>query len=265
MKKNLYYKTIYGRGNGFKAAFLSFFFALSSWPRLLLEVFIRKNFGERYFSFIAACMMVVVLGIMPLIIAGGMHIYMNLNRFNGSQSSFDFVNFLLHYLTWYVFLAAFIKVCRERDAEVKRLPSVFDFARFSLSTGEIHPDILAFKWYGRNVTIREVETLVEPAIFFFLGLFLNVLGQRIGIIIVLSSIIYSLSYAAAYWQGDHFVMDKIDEMICNEEIVASFVDGRPPSETRGVPFYGRRPADPEIRRRVADCFMEDFEETIEAK
>ena len=81
--------------------------------------------------------------------------------------------------------------------------------------------------------------------------------QLIGFILVICSIVYSLSYRAAYYQGDQFVMDKIDEMICNEELVKSFVEGRTPDETRGFNFYGRRPADPETRRRVAETFVED--------
>jgi hypothetical protein len=153
----------------------------------------------------------------------------------------------------------------ERDKEVKRLPSVFDFARFSLSTGEIHTQILAFQWQGKKVDIRTIETVVEPALFFFIGILLKLFGQSVGTLLVVCSIFYSLSYVAAYVMGDHFVMDKIDEMICNEEMVSSFVEGRNPSETRGVPFYGRRPTDPETRRMLADTFIEDFEETIEAK
>jgi hypothetical protein len=57
-------------------------------------------------------------------------------------------------------------------------------------------------------------------------------------------------------------MDKIDEMICNEELVKAFVEGRSPDETRGLNYYGRRPADPEARRRIAETFIE--EETVVA-
>ena len=70
---------------------------------------------------------------------------------------------------------------------------------------------------------------------------------------------------AAYTIGDHFIMDKIDEMICNEEMVNSFVEGRDSSETRGFSTYGRKPTDPETRRRLADAFMEDTEEIVVAR
>jgi hypothetical protein len=51
-------------------------------------------------------------------------------------------------------------------------------------------------------------------------------------------------------------------MICNEEMVSSFVEGRDASQTRGVSFYGRRPADPDTRRKLVDSFME--EDVVEA-
>ena len=60
-------------------------------------------------------------------------------------------------------------------------------------------------------------------------------------------------------------MDKIDEIICNEELVASFVDDKDPGETRGFSAYGRKPVDPDLRRKVVDTFFEDDEETVEAK
>lgn len=261
MKKNLYYRSIYGRSNILKGAILIFFFTFSSYPRLLLEVFIRKNFGERYFSFISAVTITILLSVWPFISAGITHML----SFGGYGRTFDFGDVFQHYFTWYLFLLAFMYKSMERNEEIKRLPSVFDFARFSLYTGERHPRILAFKWKGKSLDVRQVETLVEPGLFFFIGLFLMLIGQSVGTLLVLSSIFYSLSYMTAYMIGDHFVMDKIDEMICNEEMVGSFVEDREPSETRGFSFYGRKPTDPETRRKLADAFTEDFEETVLAK
>ena len=54
MQKNLYYRAIARRENMFKLLLLSFFNFFSSYARLLLEVFTRKNFGERYFRLSSA-------------------------------------------------------------------------------------------------------------------------------------------------------------------------------------------------------------------
>ena len=153
-------------------------------------------------------------------------------------------------------------MCLQRREEIKHLPSVYDFGRFSLSTGQIHPDLRQLFLIGKSVDLRTFETLIEPGLFAFIGFVLWGAAQPIGGIIFISSIFYSLSYMAAYRQGDHFIMDKIDEMICNEEMVHSFVEGRDASETRGVNFYGRRPADPDTRRKLVDNFME--EDVVEA-
>lgn len=61
MKKNLYFQTMFQRTNGIKMIILDFFLSIASWPRLMIEVFIRKNFGERYFSLAAAITITVIL------------------------------------------------------------------------------------------------------------------------------------------------------------------------------------------------------------
>lgn len=249
MKKNLYYQTMYARRNVLKSILLNLFIGVSSMPRLLLEVFIRRNFGERYFSFSTAIWMILLLGGGPIArLAFGYHFT--------SDVAFDFIG-----KNWslYVYLGAFLFVCLKRREEVYRLPSVFDFARFSLSTGEISPVFYSVIINGQTPSVRTIETMVEPSLFFVIGLLLILLGQNLGYIILPCSIIYSLSYVAAYYLGDNFVMDKIDEMICNEEMVSAFVEGRNPSETRGFNPYGRKPTDPEDRRKVVD-FMTSFDE-----
>jgi uncharacterized membrane protein HdeD (DUF308 family) len=250
MKKNLYYRTVFKRSNTLKEGFLSFFLAFCSWPRMLIEVFIRKNQGERYFSFSGALTLLIILTLLPL--------FSPFSQLYGSS----FTSFLGIFLTWYLYLAGFLYMTIQRRNEIKRLPSVYDFGRFSLSTGYIHPQFRTLEFMGKPFSIRTIETLLEPGVFGVAGFVLWMSGQPIGFILLVSGIFYSFSYMAAYHQGDNFVMDKIDEMICNEELVKAFVEGRSPDETRGLNYYGRRPADPEARRRIAETFIE--EETVVA-
>ena len=246
MKKNLYYQIMYRRGNFIKEFILGLFMGISSWLRLLLEVFIRKNMGERYFSFSSSIIVAVLLALLPFQIA-------EVHRF--FSGDFSFWQVIGRNILWYLYLIAFLYHADLRRREVKRLPSVFDFARFSLSTGNIHPQFYNFSIDGTTPSVRTIETLLEPAFFFIIGLLLAIIGQSLGILLIVCSIIYSLSYVAAYHLGDNFVMDTIDEMICNEELVAAFVEGRDPSQTRGFNPYGRKPSDPEMRRRVVDDMM----------
>jgi len=49
MKKNLYYRTVFQRRNIIKELLFSIFMEIASLPRFVIEVFIRKNMGRRYY------------------------------------------------------------------------------------------------------------------------------------------------------------------------------------------------------------------------
>lgn len=258
MKVNMYYRSVLRRASDANQSLLTAFLKISSWPRMLLEVFIRKNFGERYFSFSTGILIIFVLALFPLATESGYYFFSRNPYYHQLSSGFWSRNLL-----WYLYLVLFFIQCLVRKKEIERLPSVFDFARYSLSSGLVHPFILNFKWNGKPLDIRTIETLVEPGLFFVLGLLLSLFGQTLGILLIICSIIYWLGYEAAYNLGDQFVMDKIDEMICNEELANSFIEGKNASETRGVQYYGRKPADPDARRKLAETFLE--EEVIEVR
>ena len=249
MKKNLYYEGVFKRKNAIKRTAGLIFIMFASMPRLLLEVFIRKNFGERYFSLPQAIVTAILLLPIPIGIDTG-------RAFSHgefiSRSSMFFNN-----ITWYVFLAGFIYFSLKRQKEIKREPSVFDFAKFSLSTGIINPSFYAVDFLGRKPDPRFISTVIEPLFFLTIGLVLTVMAQKVGMLLIICSLLYSASYFVSYNIGDHFIMDTIDEMICNEELVSSFVDGRRPDQTRGFDPFCRRPADKNFRRKIADQLIQD--------
>lgn len=247
-KSNLYYATVFRRRNPIQESLLSLFLTLSSWPRMLIETIIRKNFGERYFNFSGAIVLAAIMALCPL------YFYDSIRRVSGG---FTFIYYLTHFGSWYGYLVYFVYCALLRRNEIKRLPGVFDFKRFSLSTGNIDTQFLGFKVSGRTFSKREIATLIEPGFFFLIGLGGILTGQAIGIVLLVSSLLYSFSYQAAYANGDNFIMDMIDEKICNEELVNSFIDSESTCDWRGFDFYGRRPADPEARRRVAELFDEE--------
>ncbi|UPT67661.1 MAG: hypothetical protein M0D57_03035 [Sphingobacteriales bacterium JAD_PAG50586_3] len=47
--------------------------------------------------------------------------------------------FLLHYLTWYAAVVAFIIMSFRRHKEIKQSKSVFDFGMYSKYSGDFHP------------------------------------------------------------------------------------------------------------------------------
>ncbi len=260
MKKNLYYRLVYGRVNGIKEMIYAFFYNISSSPRLFIEVFTRKNFGERYFKLSTAIILTVILAVLPFIfnkihnrseLSNDVSRYENSynHSYNNSSDQGDIntdeyshkPSMTAHYLTWYLFLAAFVFVSIQHKKDLKRNPSVFDFGRYSKSSGQINPIFFKFPIFGKIPDSRIVETILEPLPFLVGGILLVLMQQTIGTFFIIVSICYSLDYFAAYNGGDNFVMDKIDEIIANEELEKSFVNDADMSETRGFRFMGRKP------------------------
>ncbi len=245
--KNLYYATVFGRTNMLRDLILRFFIMIASWPRMVLEVFIRTNFGERYFSLATAITLIVVLGFLPYQMAQSFFGYYGLT----------FFEYIKLNPLWYLFVVAFGYFSWKRYQEVKRKPGVFDFAKFTWSTGEKNRKFYDLKWFGQDPSGRVISTIYEPAFFLAIGIFLIICHQSLGYLITVCSICYSLGYAGQYHLGDMFVMDKIDEMICNEELVESFVNNRPSHKTKGFEAYGHRPTNEDFRRKVYKTFFED--------
>jgi len=253
MKKNLYYRTVLKRENVIGLAFQNFFLSIASYPRLILEVFIRKNFGQRYFSFASILTAAFILIFFPLLISW-------LFPVRGYRAD-PFDDFWTKYLSWYLFTAAFIIFSLLRAREVNNNPSVFDFAKFSLYQGDINPFFYKIQFFDTKPDVRTIEIIYEPAIFLIAGFVLMFSGQNIGILITLASFCYSFSYSAAYAKGDSFVMDKIDEMILNEQMENAFVDDENGPNSKGVTFRMEKPTSQEMRRKVAETMLEEEEET----
>lgn len=256
MQKNLYYRNVLRRHNIFLDFVYGIFLGVASWTRLLLEVFTRKNFGERYFRLSSAVTVAALLIAYPLI----------LNRilgdvgYDASEDGDQIVqrgpSFLKPYYSWFAFTALFLIASIYRKIEIKRNPSVYNFAKFSLYSGKINPIFFSVPVGGKKPDIRLVETVIEPLPYFILGVVLFLLHQPLGSLLILTSFFYGMGYVAAYHRGDDFVMDKIDEIISNEELKKSFVDGLDDSQTRGFRFLGHKPDDVEVRRQILPLMTE---------
>ena len=252
--KNLYFDQVFRRENVIMKALHDFFFAIASFPRLLIEVFLRKDFGCRYYSFASAMTVAVILLAWPVAICQGFAL--NSEPAETAIGRMMRPTFFSHYFVWYLYTAAFIFFSWCRKKEIDRNPSTFDFGHFSLSTGTIHGFFHNLRFRGKSLSPRTIQIWVEPALFFALGVILFLGRQNIGIVIMVAAICYSFSYAAAYKKGDDFVLDTIDEMIVNEEKEDAFVNDEEPENTRGVRFYTRKPKDKELRAKVAEKFEE---------
>jgi hypothetical protein len=92
MKVSAFYATFFRRQNLLKELFVSLFLGLCSWPRLLLEVFLRRQMGERYFSLTSVLVIFAVLCRIP-----------SLMRHRGYNETA-----ISPFAFWYVFAVAFV-------------------------------------------------------------------------------------------------------------------------------------------------------------
>jgi hypothetical protein len=248
MTKNLYFRTVIKRESIIQKVILNFFHKTASFPRLILEVFIRKNFGIRYFNIASVLTVAFILALLPVMLY-------NLST-ETLYTGRTFFGFAKKYATWYAFLSMFLYHSWQRWKEIRRGASSFDFTKFSLYAGDVNPWFHTIRLLKKSPTIRRIETLYEPGIFFLGGALLCLFGQSIGLLLCISSVFYSLSYVSTYWQGDNFVLDRIDETIFNEEMIRAFVDDIGTDCTRGVRFYANKPSAKVLRKKVADTMQE---------
>lgn len=258
MKQNLYFRQAMRRDNDLKNAMFGFALTICSYPKMLLEVFIRKNFGQRYFSLAAGITAFVFLAVLPI----GTHALSSIIQsrlsmgYGGFYHQDESSGFWLHYGTWYLFLFAFLYFTWKRYREIRTQPGTFDFARYSLSTGDINPVFFNFHPLGLRPSVRSVEVYYEPAAFFIIGIVLTFLGQRLGSLLMVSSIFYGLSYAGAYKKGTDFILDKIDEIILNEDLEDAFINDNV-NPSRGARYYMDRPDDISLRRKLKGSIIVD--------
>jgi len=240
MKKQTYFQTFYARRNMIQELFLAFFTSIASYPKLLLEVFIRKNFGTRYINMASIITVLIIFAWSPAITY-------QVGQFTGHARSFWGA-----YATWYVFLAAFLVMAVIRWRETHLAPAAERWERFSLSNGDIASFFYKLPFLKGAPSTRAVQTFYEPALFFLIGLLFRFCGQPVGTLLMVCSIIYALAYVSAYQKGDDFLRNHLDDMRCNQD-VHDFLTKRPrPNQSGNVPIFFETPDDPNMCQKVAD-------------
>jgi len=254
MQKNLYFRNVLRRRNILGDALLGFFLAFASYPRLLLEVFIRRNFGDRYFSLASVIGIVAFFLFFPLLL---WKIYASAFKHVSIWEMFKQAPGI------YIFLCIFLAVGIWHHLQIRQGPSVFNFEKFSLSAGDIHPLFFKIQPFGKKPSVRLIETVYEPLFFLIIGWIISKLDTIVGYLIITASIFYALGYLGAYKRGDDFVKDKIDEMIMNGEMENAFVNDED-NNKKGVRFRAEKPSSRDMRSDLAKEFVIEGEEAADA-
>lgn len=252
--KNLYYRSTLGRENHLKSIILGTFFAISSYPRLLLEVFIREDFGCRYVRQSSVWTLGILLIVFPYykpIMVSLFHSY--------SVPILPPTN----YYAWEMFALLFlwVGVKRARQADFnKNSYQIFSKNR-GKPTGFYASTILPMFTIRKENKIRYQEIFIEPLVFLLPGILLFFLGQKLGILLIVCSVISSIAAKAAWDAGDNFVMDKIDELICNEYFQKDFLEGK---ADNGIDFTfrGHVPKLMKFREAVSSSAVGDKEKDV---
>ncbi|MCP9749995.1 hypothetical protein [Ferruginibacter sp. HRS2-29] len=194
------------RENKFFESILDFFHRKSSLPRLMLEVFIRKDFGDKYFNLGSAFSVFFVLCVLPL----GLYWVFYKNSYGIPVKSFWDV-----YWSWYLFIALFVFFSIKRSIEVRRHKKDLNFHRNDPGTSlAIFYRIKLFGEPSRKI----ITSLYEPLAFFVLGFILSKLGVQIGVLIMTNSVFYSIGTYAEFHYGDNFFRDSVQSIVKGEDL-----------------------------------------------
>lgn len=240
-RTNSYYHEFFARPAKMKIIFLNIFLELSYYFRIPIELITRRNLGERYFNIILSLFIGAGLIAFPIISS---------KRF----SSMDWGFLFSHFGTWYLYTAFYFNAVFQRQKEIRTLPSVWEVKRFSKSEGSFHPKLKDLRFGDKQPNPKVMVTVVEPVLFFVPGAILALAQQPIGLLFMVCAVVYSLGYLGAYYKADNFMMDKIDDMITNEELGRVFLEDKEPE--RGFEFYGKRPADPDLSRKLYEEYID---------
>jgi len=249
MNTSIVNRAMYQRKNPLTATLLKMIYDLTSIPKIMLEVFTRHSFGERYFSLFTCIVGVLLLAWLP-------YTFPTTDKF-----PFEFWSMVGNNFIWYLYLMGFLALAIIRNVEISRQPSVFDFAKFSLFQGFHQP------WFEKLVleripikSKRAIDIWIEPGFFLLVGIVIfTIINPFLGIWIIFSAFCYSIANSISYYQGDHYIMDIIDGIIRSMEFEKVFVNDASPEESRCFDHKGRRPVDGNLRQTVADVISSSNE------
>lgn len=252
MGKNLYLREVYFRQNWMKEFILDNLYFLASPFRLILEVLIREGFGSRYFSFGQGVTMLLVLSPMPFVATHFLNFW---------ETEFQWGYLLTHFMTWYLFSFYVLWTLLKRKKEIKLDRKINGFEKFSRAAGSLTEEFVnLLSLVPRKFTPRQTEILAEPGFFFIAGVVLTIIGQYVGIALIISALMYSVSYYLAYRRTDNFIQDLLDELYTNQMFEEEFLNGKNESEDSGIVLLGDWPTDPGIRKSLSRMIVNDDEE-----
>ncbi|GAB5522852.1 MAG: hypothetical protein Roseis2KO_07240 [Roseivirga sp.] len=219
-------------------------------------MFVRKDFGERHFN-IASALILGFFLFLPFVAYA-----IGLQHAAPFLAWIEFFNF-----SWLLFIAAFIFASYKHHKTQGFKLTEYDFSKYSLYQGkEVIPWEKVLGRFNINPKLMPTlkETVFEPLVFFIIGIVLTIISptRAIGITLVISSIIYGLSYFTAYWKARIFMLAKNDERIFNEDIAQVFLKDADIPDLPDNTRIQRPPIMPKTRKQREGIYNQMMVDTI---
>lgn len=245
-KRNIFIEINQSRTNHAREFIISFFMLGASGGSAIVEVFLRKKFGERYITLAQS------IGLFFLLNIG--YIWLdNLFRFRIDGGG----------VFMFIFSCAFLVFAIIHRLEISRYGTAYDFKRFSLSDGEIAP--FWYKIIGRKIGFIKVNhylvtVLLEPAIPIIVGVLFTMIPftRPVGVVLIICGFFFGANNFSKAQQGRNWVLDNIDKKISNEMKYDVFIGRKPKKDTKGIYLPIELPEDEKTRKSLYNLVEDSF-------
>lgn len=189
-------KIVSKRRNVLLDSLLNLFSPFYSHSTLLLEVFVKRNMGRRYFSIMLVITIIIILGVLPPVVFLIHDFLSGLANNNVEWDSYKKGN-----ITWYLLIGAFAVASAFRWRETVKKP-MMGLHQQTTYTGDSTIQSLLEKTIKKSIPMRWIETFFEPLIFLLIGSGLRYFDQPVGYVLIFASAMHFLSNVAAYRRAD---------------------------------------------------------------
>ena len=192
-KRNIFIEIHSGRTNFIREIFIGLVLFFSSYAASIVEVFLRRKFGERYITFAQT---ITIFIFVPWIIGSSANFfYQILYAFSGGYQSRPDLGVQMALL--YLFIFGYLAMAIIHRLEIRRYGTAYDFKRFSLSDGEIHPlwyRLIGKEVLGFKITFYTVVTFLEPLVPIIIGFFLMLIPpfRLLGILLFICGFLFGV-------------------------------------------------------------------------
>lgn len=229
MKTNIYFQTQYQRISFIKRFMQDVFIFFASTPALVVEVFTRKNFGERYFSLTHAIIVFVALFV-PFIV----------------NQTVPYADEYLEGFNYFylVCLLAFLYASIRRRMETPKKLHEIDMNLFSKYDGTFQSyTVLLAQSIFKRTHIPDIQLKIEPGLAVGSGLILFIFpfSRIVGLILIICGLMHLAREYTRYAKGKSFLLDLNDKKICDEDLAEVFI-GDTETSRRGFRAFVPKPA-----------------------